>query len=64
MTKWGVECRDDKRERVVEMTKESSVIKKKGGKMMRNWRTVVKIVVALLSALLGAVGAAASGVQI
>ena len=46
------------------MTKEISVIKKKGGKMMRNWRTVVKIVVALLSALLGAVGAAASGVQI
>ena len=32
--------------------------------MMKNWRTVVKIVVALLSALLGAVGAAASGVQI
>ena len=32
--------------------------------MMRNWRTIVKIVVAVLSALLGAVGAAASGVQI
>jgi hypothetical protein len=33
-------------------------------KMMKNWRAVVKIVVAVLSALLGAVGAAASGVQI
>ena len=32
--------------------------------MMKNWRMVVKIVVAVLSALLGAVGAAASGVQI
>ena len=32
--------------------------------MMKNWRAVVKIVVAVLSALLGAVGAAASGVQI
>ena len=31
--------------------------------MMKNWRTVVKIVVALLSALLGAVGAAAAGIQ-
>ena len=30
---------------------------------MKNWRTVVKIVVALLTALLGAVGATASGVQ-
>ena len=32
--------------------------------MMKNWRTVVKIVVAVLSALLGAVGATACGVQI
>ena len=32
--------------------------------MMKNWRTVVKIVVAVLSALLGAVGATAAGVQI
>ena len=31
---------------------------------MKNWRTVVKIVVALLTALLGAAGATASGVQI
>ena len=31
---------------------------------MKNWRTVVKIVVAVLSALLGAVGATASGVQL
>lgn len=30
---------------------------------MKNWRTVVKIVVALLTALLGAAGATASGVQ-
>ena len=32
--------------------------------MMKNWRTVVKIVVAVLSALLGAAGATASGVQL
>ena len=32
--------------------------------MMKNWRTIVKIVVAVLSALLGAVGAAATGGQI
>ena len=39
--------------------------KLKGGKiMMRNWRTILKIAVAVLSALLGAVGAAASGGQI
>ena len=31
--------------------------------MMKNWRTVVKIVVAVLSALFGTVGAAASRVQ-
>ena len=31
---------------------------------MKNWRTVVKIVVALLTALLGAAGASASGVQL
>ena len=30
---------------------------------MKNWRTVLKIVVAVLTALLGAVGATASGVQ-
>ena len=38
--------------------------KLKGGKKMKNWRTILKIAVAVLSALLGAVGAAASGVQI
>ena len=32
--------------------------------MMRNWRTVVKIVVAVLTALLGAVGATAAGGQL
>ena len=32
--------------------------------MMKNWRTIAKIVVAVLTTLLGAVGAAASGVQI
>ena len=32
--------------------------------MMKNWRTIAKIVVAVITALLGAVGAAASGVQI
>ena len=32
--------------------------------MMKNWRTIVKIVVAVLSALLGAVGATAAGGQI
>jgi hypothetical protein len=31
--------------------------------MMKNWRTIVKIVVAVLSALLGAAGAAATGIQ-
>ena len=31
---------------------------------MKNWRTIVKIVVAVLSALLGAAGATACGVQI
>ena len=32
---------------------------------MKNWKTIVKIAIAVLSALLGAVGgAAASGVQI
>jgi uncharacterized membrane protein (DUF441 family) len=30
---------------------------------MRNWKTIVKIVVAVLTALLGAAGATASGVQ-
>ena len=38
--------------------------KLKGGKMMRNWRTILKITVAVLSALLGAVGAAAARGQI
>ena len=38
--------------------------KLKGGKkMMRNWRTILKIVVAVLTTLLGAVGAAATGIQ-
>ena len=32
--------------------------------MMKNWRTIVKIAVAVLSALLGAVGATAAGAQI
>jgi len=32
--------------------------------MMKNWRTIAKIVVAVITALLGAVGATASGVQI
>ncbi|WP_224083041.1 DUF6486 family protein [Xylanibacter ruminicola] len=32
--------------------------------MMKNWRTIAKIVVAVITALLGAAGAAASGVQI
>jgi hypothetical protein len=31
--------------------------------MMKNWRTILKIVVAVLSALLGAAGAAATGIQ-
>ena len=31
---------------------------------MKNWRTVLKIVVAVLTALLGAAGATASGVQL
>ena len=31
---------------------------------MKNWRTIAKIVVAVLSALLGAVGATACGAQI
>ena len=35
-----------------------------GGKMMRNGRTILKIAVAVLSALLGAVGAAAARGQI
>jgi hypothetical protein len=38
--------------------------KLKGGKKMRNWRTILKIAVAVLSALLGAVGAAAARGQI
>ena len=37
---------------------------KKGGIMMKNWRTIAKIVVAVITALLGAAGATASGVQI
>ncbi len=32
--------------------------------MMKHWKTVVKIVVAVLTALLGAVGATAAGVRI
>ena len=32
--------------------------------MMKNWRTVVKIVVAVLTALLGAAGATACGVPL
>ena len=32
--------------------------------MLKNWKVIVKIAVAVLTALLGAVGAAASGVQI
>ena len=35
---------------------------KKGGIMMKNWRTIAKIVVAVITALLGAVGATASGI--
>ena len=31
---------------------------------MKNWRTIAKIVVAVLSALLGAVGATACGVPL
>ena len=31
---------------------------------MKNWRTIAKVVVAVLSALLGAVGATACGAQI
>ena len=31
---------------------------------MKNWRTIAKIVVAVLSALLGAIGATAAKVQI
>ena len=31
---------------------------------MKNWRTIVKIAVAVLSALLGAVGATAAGVPL
>ena len=31
--------------------------------MMKNWRTILKIAVAVLSALLGAAGAAATGIQ-
>ena len=31
---------------------------------MKNWRTIAKIVVAVITALLGAAGAAASGGQI
>ena len=38
--------------------------KLKGGKMMRNWRTILKIAVAVLTTLLGAVGAAAARGQI
>ncbi|MBP3246533.1 MAG: smalltalk protein [Prevotella sp.] len=30
--------------------------------MMKNWRTIAKIVVAVITALLGAVGATASGI--
>ena len=32
--------------------------------MMKNWRTIAKIVVAVITALLGAVGAIAAGAQI
>ena len=32
--------------------------------MLKNWKVIAKIAVAVLTALLGAVGAAASGVQI
>ena len=32
--------------------------------MMKNWKAIAKIVVAVLSALLGAAGATAAGVQI
>ena len=31
---------------------------------MKNWRTIEKIVVAVITAVLGAVGATAAGVQI
>ena len=37
---------------------------KKGGIMMKNWRTIAKIVVAVITALLGAVGATAAGDQL
>ena len=30
--------------------------------MMKNWRTILKVVVAVITALLGAVGATAAGV--
>ena len=32
--------------------------------MMKNWRTIAKIGVAVITAVLGAVGATAAGVQI
>ena len=32
--------------------------------MMRHWKTIAKVAVAMLSALLGALGSAAAGVQI
>ena len=32
--------------------------------MMRHWKTIAKVAVAVLSALLGALGSAAAGVQI
>ena len=32
--------------------------------MMRHWKTIAKVAVAVLTALLGALGSAAAGVQI
>ena len=32
--------------------------------MLKNWKTIAKIVVAVITALLGAVGATAAGAQI
>ncbi len=32
--------------------------------MMRHWKTIAKVAVAMLSALLGALGSAAAGVRI
>ena len=52
------------RSEVVENRPEAEGTSRKEDKMMRHWKTIAKVAVAVLTALLGAIGSAAAGVRI